>query len=388
MCLPLLSFSTKLSTVKVKFYSATVDVQYDKDIIFKFRTCARDKCLKTFYEKMEKTNYQPLLDDLLNYKEILKLNDWFFYNLVRKSVEKVYAKKTEIYQTLVCWFLFTKAGYDTQLTTAVNQFLFLSVATNDKVYDTSYIRHEGKTYVNLTALYFRLNTRRALYDIPNYKPNIGGEIFCFDIDHLPNIPSRSFKKTVNFKYDKEDYSIEVEADTMARALMRNYPMIEYENYFWVPPSDGLKTSLLSQIAPYLEGKTEQEKVEFLVSFTRTAFNFKFDEELYKHNQPMIPEEVFIWEYSDHEDRSALFYFLITELTSLDMISVRYYGDYITIAVELPNPVGKPINYNGKNYFVCDPTLPNNSKEIGKFPIGLTYETMEIYNAYRSTNTVE
>ena len=382
MCLPFLSFSTEeISNVKVKFYSTSVDVQYDPGTIFKFRTCTRDKCLKTFFEKMEGTNYQVLLDDLLNYKEILKLNDWFFYNLVRKSVEKVYAKETEIYQTLVCWFLFTKAGYDTHLNTAINQFVFLNVATNDKVYHTAFLRYEKKTYVNLTAIYFGLNTRRALYEIPAYKAQEDGKLFSFQIDQLPNIPSRTVKKTINFKFDKQAYSVDVEIDTMSRALMRNYPTLKDEFYFKVAPSSHLKTSLLSQLKPHLKGKTDQEKVEFLVSFTRTGFKYKFDEDLYKRNKPMIPEEIFLSSFSDHEDRCALFYFLMTELTDLDIIPVRYYDAYMTMAVELPVPVGKPIDYLGKSYFVCDPTSPNNSKKLGKFPAGMTYDTMEVVDDY-------
>ncbi len=381
LCLPFLSFSTEVSTAKVKFYSATVNVQYDPETIFKFRTCTRDKCLKTFFETMEGTNYQVLLDDLLNQKEQLQLNDWFFYNLVRKSVEKIYVKQTEIYQTLVCWFLFTKAGYDTHLNTAVNQFVFLNVATNDKVFYTPFTRYEDKTYVNLTALYFGLNTRRALYEIPAYKAKKEGKLFSFDIDHLPNIPAKIVKKTVQFKYDNEPYSIEIEVDTMARALMRNYPIVNDENYFKVAPSDQLKSTLMPQLASFLEGKTEQEKVGFLVSFTRSGFDYKFDEEYYRHNQPMIPEELFIQQYSDHEDRCALFYFLMKELTSLDIIAVRYYDAYITMAVALPDPVGKPIDYDGKSYFICDPTSPNNSKKLGKFPAGMTYENIEVVDNF-------
>ena len=204
-----------------------------------------------------------------------------------------------------------------------------------------------------------------------------GQLFSFDIDHLPNIPSRTVKKTVQFKFDTQPYSFEIEVDTMALALMRNYPTIKDENYFKVSPSDELKTTLLSQIKPFLEGKTDQEKVEFLVSFTRSGFKYKFDIELYKRNKPMIPEELFLQEYSDHEDRCALLYFLVTELTNLEIIPVRYYEAYLTMAVELQKPIGKPIDYNGKSYFVCDPTSPNNSKKIGKFPRGMTYETMEV-----------
>ena len=382
LCLPFLSFSSeKVTTVKVDFYSTSVDVQYDPGTIFKYRTCTRDKCLKVFFEKMEETNYQVMLDDLLNYKEILQLNDWFFYNLVRKSVEKIYAKENEIYQTFVCWFLFTKAGYDTHLNTAVNKFVFLNVATEDEVYNTPFSRYEGKKYINLTALYFGLNTRRALYEIPAYKPSTGTKLFSFKIDKLPNIPARFVKKTIQFKYDKNPYSVEVEVDTMANALMRNYPGLKDELYFKVNPSRKLEKSLLTQLKPHLEGKTDQEKIEFLVSFTRSGFKYKFDEQLYKRNQPMITEQVLLSQYSDHEDRCALFYFLMKNLTDLDIIPIRYNFAYITIAVEFQDPIGKPIDYNGKSYFVCDPTSPNNSKKIGKFPVGMTYDNIEIIDNF-------
>ncbi len=377
LCLPFLSFSNTISKAKVKFYSADVTVEYDREMFFKFRTCTRDKCLKDFFEKMEQTNYKVLLDDLLKHKEGLQLNDWFFYTFVRKSVEKIYAQESQIYHTLVCWFLFTKAGYDTHLNTAVNQFLFLNVATTDRVYEAPFSRYENKIYINLTALYFGLNTRRALYEIPAYKPETGGKLFSFDIGQLPNIPSRIIKKNVRFKFDNQSYSFELEIDTMARALMRNYPILNDESYFEVAPSIELQNSLLSQLRPHLAEKSEKEKVEFLVSFTRTAFKYKIDEEIYRHNRPMIPEELFLHEYSDHEDRCALFYYLMKELTTLDMIVIRYYEVYKTIAVALPEAVGKPIVHNGINYFVCDPTVPNNSKSIGKFPPGLTDETLEV-----------
>ncbi len=378
MCLPFLSFSSeKVSTAKVKFYSATVDVQYDPGIVLKFRTCTRDKCLRTFFEKMEATNYQVFLDDLMNYKKILKLNDWFFYNFVRKSVEEIYSKESQIYQTLVCWFLFTKAGYDTHLNTAINKFVFLNVATKDKVYNTPFSRYEGKIYINLTALYFGLNTRRALYEIPAYKASDGGKIFSFKIDHLPNIPARTIKKTIQFKYDKKPHSIEIEVDTIARALMSNYPGIKDKYYLKVDPSDKLKASLLPQLKSFLEGKTDEEKVQFLVAFTRTGFKYKPDEELYRRNRPMIPEEVLLSEYSDHEDRCALFYFLTDELTELNAIPIRYYDVFFSMAVNLPTPVGNPVDYNGQKYSVCDPTWPNNSQKIGIFPPGMTNETLEI-----------
>jgi len=91
---------------------------------------------------------------------------------------------------------------------------------------------------------------------------------------------------------------------------------------------------------------------------------------------MIGDELFHYPYSDCEDRSALFYYLVDELLHLPMIVVAY-EDHLTIAVATTKSIGKPIYFENKNYFICDPTGPNNSEEIGHAPIGYRNKAFEI-----------
>ena len=82
---------------------------------------------------------------------------------------------------------------------------------------------------------------------------------------------------------------------------------------------------------------------------------------------MIADEVFFYPYSDCEDRSALFYALVRELLDLPMIVVAF-PDHLTVAVSLEEELpGAVISYQGRRYYICDPTGPVNSSEIGIFP---------------------
>lgn len=368
-----------LST-QIKFYSSSFELQYDPAMIFKFRTCTRDKCLKDFYEKMDQTNYRLLLDGLLKKKEDLKLNDWFFYKMMRKSVEQIYHTQNEIYQTFVCWFLMTQAGYDTHISTSVNKAIFLYVSTNDLVRYAPNMSYEGKEYINLTAIYFGLDTRAALYEIPAYKAHEGGKPFSFAIENMPEMPAKIVKKTITFKYDEETITIPIEVNEMIKDLMKNYPVVESEQYFKIAPSESLMNSLIPQLRPYLEGKTDQEKVEFLMCLTRRAFEYQWDFDLYYRNQPMISDELFLNDFSDDEDRCALLYHLFKELTDLNFLVINYFDGALTMAVEISDEltyVAKPLEYQGKTYYVCDPVHPKKSKRIGKWPIGMKTDTMKV-----------
>ena len=72
----------------------------------------------------------------------------------------------------------------------------------------------------------------------------------------------------------------------------------------------------------------------------------------------MPEETLLYPYSDCEDRSILFSFLVNNLTGLKVVGLDY-PEHIATAVKFNTPVkGDAINHNGARYVVCDPTYIN------------------------------
>jgi hypothetical protein len=63
-------------------------------------------------------------------------------------------------------------------------------------------------------------------------------------------------------------------------------------------------------------------------------------------------------YSDCEDRSIMFSYLVKNLIGLDVVGIKYH-DHLATAVNFSSKVsGSGFNYKGKKYIVSDPTYTN------------------------------
>jgi len=54
-----------------------------------------------------------------------------------------------------------------------------------------------------------------------------------------------------------------------------------------------------------------------------------------------------------------------------------YKDHLTIAVATSQPIGNPIHHGKRKYYICDPTGPSNSGEIGTPPRGYRNKRFEV-----------
>ena len=110
--------------------------------------------------------------------------------------------------------------------------------------------------------------------------------------------------------------------------------------------------------------SQKKGVDYLMRFTRNAFLYEDDERNFGKEKRMTPEQTLFSEYSDCDDRAALFFYLVKEIYNLPMIALLY-PTHITMAVQFDKPTGKPIIYNGKKYSVCDPTPQLQDLRIGE-----------------------
>ncbi|MEL6864834.1 MAG: hypothetical protein AAFP19_10455 [Bacteroidota bacterium] len=376
------------AVLSVRFYGEEINLSYQPELAQVAKICAKDRCIKKYYETMEASGqYQLLLDELLHYKEKWQLSDWLYYVLIRKTVEQLYQGadveegKEEMLNTLGTWFYLTKSGYETRLTNVSLKALFLYVPSNELVYGTSYMRDRKKRYYNLTAHYQKVNTKGFAFRMNEFEPLRDGQPFSFRTPHLPNLSPQIAHRDIEFKVDDESYTLHLELDSNALQIMRQHPTMQPMDYLEVPISQTAKASLLPQLQKLIEGKSNQEAVEILISFTRRAFTYKWDWDIYDDDKAMIADELLFSEYSDHEDRCALFYFLVKELLDLPMIIVSHFNDDLTIGIELDQPVGNAFIYNERRYTICDPTTPCNSKRLGDIPYGFKEEYIQVIGEY-------
>lgn len=121
--------------------------------------------------------------------------------------------------------------------------------------------------------------------------------------------------------------------------------------------------LIPQLQKAIQNKTETEAANILLNWVQTGFEYKTDNEQFGFEKPFFKEEVIYYPYSDCEDRSILFSYLIKQMLHLDVV-LLYFPGHLATAVRFNNTVkGDYVQVNGEKYIICDPTFVG--AEIGR-----------------------
>ena len=380
------SANNSLSSMEFNFYGEEIALDYNPDMVFKFTISAKDNHIKKYYEKIEASGAaNELITQLLAYQESLALSDYLYYKLVRKACGQIYKNvktdKKEILYTIATWYCMTKSGYDTRLTNPALAALFLYVPSTDIVYGMSRLSIDGKHYYNLTAFYYQLDSRASALRINKFNPEPGGKAFTFKIKSLPDLTPALVEKQFRFEVADSLYTLDLLLDSNSMQIMKSYPRLRDVDYLRAPISKTAAASLLPQMQALIEGKSKKEAVEVITAFCRKVFKYKWDWDAYEDDRPMIADQLFFAPFSDHEDRCALFFYLVRELLDLPMIILSHFNNNLTVAVDLGEVVGQPIKYNDREYTICDPTTPGNSEKLGVYPNGFKGTQVTVVGEY-------
>lgn len=132
-----------------EFYEGTFNSEVSAQFLTNVQPVLTQQAVKQFYTTANASNYQPLVDSLLSFKKRYKLNDWIYYQLVRKTAQAI-SPKAENYSryTLYKWFLLAKSGYDARLALTKDKVIFY-VYNREEVEDLPFFMVDGRKYVCL-----------------------------------------------------------------------------------------------------------------------------------------------------------------------------------------------------------------------------------------------
>jgi hypothetical protein len=319
-----------------------------------------------FYAAVDKQNFQPIIDSILLYKKKYGLDDWLFYQLIRRTAEQLCAKtKNFEYYTIYKWLLLVKCGYNAKLA-FINEKLLLYVQSNDNIYDIPLFSLENKQYVCLNIHDFaKINFKESELKKVNIKVDNATNTFSYKINSIPNFKEKHInEKEVFFKYHRRLNSFKISIDEQMEILFNNYPSVDFDFYFNIPVSTNTYNSLIPFLKDAVKKMSQKKGVDFLMRFTRNAFLYETDQQNFGVEKRLSPEQTLMNNYSDCDDRVSLFYYLIKEIYNLPII-VLLYPTHVTTAVELAKPIGNPIEYKGRKFTFCEPTPQKDNLPIGK-----------------------
>jgi hypothetical protein len=369
--------------ISIEIFGDTLKIPAPHDFNVAFESPLQENAILSFYREINRSAYVPLISSLLHYKESQNLNDWFYYQLIRKVAQKFAPKNENYYRyTLYKWFLMVKSGYDASLAIHNNQLLFY-IWSNDEVYNVPLYQLESKQYVCLNIHdYIRASENfSAKINLVEIREPSGIHPFSYAVSQMPDFKEHQYhERQLRFPYGENEYVFRVKMNPQVQQIFANYPIVDFGTYFNIPLSKSTYESLVPSLKKQLKNLTTKNGVEYLMKFTRNAFLYEDDQNNFGREKRMGPEETLLSTASDCDDRAALFFFLVKEIYNLPMVALLY-ENHVAIAVQFKKGYGKTIVHNGKRYSVCEPTPQLTDLSIGKIAPGLRHQPFQVVYAY-------
>lgn len=377
----LFSIISKAQNHSFDFYDGTFNFTYTPDTVT-ISTNATASEVQKFYNSILNSEYQGLISALKKYQDKNNLNDWIYYQLIRKTAEALSPKAENYFRyTLYKWFLLSKCGFDARLAVGNNQVVFY-VRNEEDVSDIPFFMIDDKKYTCLNYHDYGKLFKQA----DTYKPvkifiPEARNAFSYKVTRMPDFkPDTYEEKDIQFSYRQKVQHFKLMVNEDVQRIFKNYPVVDFENYFNIPMSREAYSSLIPTLKQNLKNMDQKKGVDYLMRFTRYAFLYEDDDENYGKEKRNAPEQTLLNKTSDCDDRAALFFYLVKEIYDLPMIALLY-PKHLTIAVQLEKPVGDAITYNGKKYSFCEPTPQKEDLKIGQISTSLKNIKYEVVYAY-------
>lgn len=364
------------------FYEGTFNFTAADNFNVAFTTALSQSTVHSFYNKLDQSSYKELINSLLAYKEKYKLNDWLYYQLIRKTAQEVSPKAANYNRyTLYKWFLMCKSGYDAKVAIGNGQIIFY-IKNEEDISDIPFFMVDEKKYMCLNFHdYGKLFQKQDTYIPVRIAIEEAKNAFSYKVTRMPDFkPENYHEKQIAFNYKHKAYHFNVKVTNEVSSIFANYPVVDFASYFNIPLSRETYQSLIPTLKENVKKMSAKKGVDYLMRFTRYAFLYEDDEAIVGKEKRFSPEQTLLNNQSDCDDRAALFFYLVKEIYNLPMIAMLY-PTHITMAVQFEKPIGDVIVYNGKSYSVCEPTPQKQDLKIGQISAQLKNVPYQVVYAY-------
>jgi hypothetical protein len=281
----------------------------------------------------------------------LKLNDWGVYLLINKMFEAYFPNGTANEKTVFAVFMLNQMGYRAKIGRSQHELLPLVAFQND-VYNTTYFNYGNEGNVKYSVVNFNHKDLSSVQTCRMEYPN-AAKMLDMSIATMPHWAVSQRTKTLNDK--KNSYEIRYNKNMVD--FYATYPCVEFAVYAEAAMDNLLVNSIVTQLKPKIQGKSQEDAINILLHFVQNAFEYKTDEVQFGYEKWFFAEETVASSYSDCEDRSILFAQFVRRLLGMKVVLIHYPGVHLATAVKFDNPqtTGDYIAIDGQKYLICDPT---------------------------------
>lgn len=332
--------------VTFDFYGTEESIPYTSAMKFKLGGTA-EKYVSDVWGKLADSDYMPTIDALKKSKTDNMLNDWAYYLLTKHFAESFTNGMETDESVTLQMFLLAQSGYRAKIARKNNQLILL-LGTKQLIYQRSFLTLNDVKYYVLTDRKSEGNS------LSTYKSDfsVAKNVVDMDIESPMKSPVEQTKKS---RTSRMDISTQTVVNKRLMDFYKDYPQCDFKVYMRAPMSRELQKSLLPTLKKSIAGKSQKDAANLLINYVQTAFDYKTDGEQFGYEKPFFVDELFYYPYSDCEDRSILFSYLVRELMGMDVVLLDYPNHIATAVRFTENIDGDFLQHKGKKYIICDPT---------------------------------
>jgi hypothetical protein len=338
---------------ELSFYGTQIKIDFPKSMLNISVKAVTETEIAKFWEDVSNSDYEHLIELLWDIRNDLALNDFAYYKLVENLTEKISKSKNQA--KLMTWFILNKSGYNVRAGYNGND-IHLLIPVSNQLYGLSFYTFDNTKYYLFDKDVRSIKTYQGNYPEAN-------RIMDFNVYTTPLFAEKKQTRELEFFYEGKQHRIFIDYNKNHIDFYNDYPQGDIKIFFDAGMSPTAQSSLIANFDSLLFSMSETEATSFLLRFTQTAFEYATDEEQFGVERYFFAEELLHYPFSDCEDRSVFFAYMIQEFLQLPVIGLHYPG-HIATAVNFSEDInGVFFMHDNKKFVVCDPTYVN-------APIGL------------------
>ena len=362
--------------VAYDFYGLDISIQYDfKENLdslnhYSKQSPSRD-LFNRFCNELENSDYKRLIKQTKKLKKKYNLDDWGYYMLTYKFVEMAYPKQNRLFRELMLHFLIIKQRYVTRLFFDENNVQLFGSLSIPTFWDLGYggqssnMSVGGKPYEIEKGEFF-------MYGVEYYLKR--AKTFIINTNFLPQFlykQKETVTRSIDFTYKGKDYTFSIVGSKRLLEYLDDMPSFLFHRmYINYDLSNQLENGFIKQLEKVLQPLSEPERINFLLALCQ-ALPYKTDHKSIGYEKYFFPEGTLLHNYSDCEDRSMLFAYLLKRLMGKkswlfvykEHVNIGIEGEFgkntFKVTFKKPGYVRRheDIEKNEYNLTLCDPTIP-------------------------------
>lgn len=301
------------------------------------------------------------------YAKQLQLDDVGYLFMVQKAARELNKEGDANIEQLFTYAALSLKGYDVMLGIG-NKGITLYGYTSFSIKNILFVTQNNKKYYDLSFNQSKEPGEERSVALP-----INEQARSLRLNKLmpPALPKRMVHKTLPFEYEGNVYFFTATFNHSLVAYYKDLPDIEmsqvYLNYGLSERGDHTLINQLKEATAYL---SKEKTVNFLLAFVQ-SLSYAKDMDVLGHEKFSFPEESLANEFTDCEDRSMLFAYLVREVANLQSIGLMYpNAAHMNVAVESWKKSDKSdIQIFDMDFVVCEPS--GNGFKAGQHSISLS-----------------